>query len=129
MKTPALVLTLICAFAPAALLLALRIYFKSYPPDSSEAGLQGLQRGLKLGAVSATVLPLLFILVNLRPISAGGGNIPYVICAVAGNALNLAAMTDCLRGRSGQSLFIALVLFGVQLFWLFYLFSAFMSAR
>ena len=129
MKSSIWVLILIGAFAPAALLLALRIYFKSHPPDSSEAGARGLQRGLKLGAISAAVLPLLFILANFRPISGGEANIPYVICAFAGNAINLAAITDCLRERSGESLFAALLVLGVQLVWLFYLFAALMSAR
>jgi len=127
MKISTWVLILIGAFAPAALLLALRIYFKSHPPDTSEAGAHGLQRGLKLGAISATALPLLFILANFRSVSVG--NIPYVVCGLAGNVLNLVAITDCLRERSGQSLFAALVLSGAQLVWLFYLFAAFMSAR
>jgi hypothetical protein len=129
MKTSIGFLILVGAFVPAALLLALRIYFNSHPPDSSEAGARDLQRGLKLGAISAAALPLLFILANFRPISAGWANIPYVICAFAGNALNLTAITDCLRERSGESLFAALLVLGVQLVWLFCLFAAFMSAR
>jgi hypothetical protein len=125
MKTSALIA--ICAFAPAVLLVALRIYWKSHPPDLSEIGVQGLQRGLKLGALSATALPLLCILFNFRPVS--GGNIFYFVCAVARNIVNLAAITDCLRELSGQSLFAALVLIGTQLLWVFYAFSELMSAN
>jgi uncharacterized membrane protein YeaQ/YmgE (transglycosylase-associated protein family) len=125
MKTSALIA--ICAFAPAVILVALRTYWKSHPPDLSEAGVRGLQRGLKLGALSATALPLLFILFNFRPVS--GGNIFYFVCAVVGNVVNLAAITDCLRELSGETLFAALILVGTQVFWVFYAFSVLMSAN
>jgi hypothetical protein len=125
MPTYGVVLILTCAFAPAAFLLILRIYFKSHPPDSSEAGVHHLQRGLTLGIISATALPILCILLYFRPASMV--NSPYVLCALAGNVLNLVAITECLREWSGESLFCALVLFGLQLTWMFYAFSAFMS--
>jgi hypothetical protein len=115
------------AFAPAATLLALRAYFKAHPPDSSEAGIRGLRRGLKLGAASATALPVAYILLYFRPVNLG--TLPYLVCALAGNIVNLCGLVDCLREFSGESLFAALLLIFSQLLWMWYVFSALMAAN
>lgn len=115
------------AFIPAATLLGLRAYFKAHPPDSSEAGIRGLRRGLKLGAASATALPVAYILLNFRPVNLG--NLPYLVCALAGNIVNLCGLVDCLRELSGESLFAALLLIFTQLLWMWYGFSALMGAH
>ena len=115
------------AFGPAATLLALRAYFKTHPPDSSEAGIRGLRRGLKLGAASATALPLAYILLYFRPVTLG--TLPYLVCALAGNIVNLCGLVDCFRELSGESLFAALLLIFTQLLWMWYGFSALMGAN
>jgi hypothetical protein len=115
------------AFVPAAALLALRAYFKAHPPDSSEAGIRGLQRGLKIGAASATALPVAYILLYFRPVN--WGNLPYIVFAFVGNIVNLAGLVDCLREFSGESLFAALFLTFTQLLWMWYVFSALMAAN
>jgi hypothetical protein len=115
------------AFVPAAALLALRAYFKAHPPDSSEVGVRGLQRGLKIGAASATALPAAYILLYFRPVN--WGNLPYLVCAFLGNVVNLAGLIDCLREFSGESLFAALILIFTQLLWICYVFSALMAAN
>jgi hypothetical protein len=47
-------------------------------------------------------------------------NLPLVLCAFAGNILNLAALVDCLRELSGESLFAACFILLNQLLWIFY---------
>jgi hypothetical protein len=115
------------AFVPAAALLALRAYFKAHPPDSSEVGVRGLQRGLKIGAASTTALPLACILLYFRPVNLG--NVPYLVCAFVGNIVNLAGLVDCLREFSGESLFAALILIFTQTLWMCYMFTVLMAAN
>jgi hypothetical protein len=124
MKIPFLVF----AFVPAGAMFALRAYLKAHPPDSSEVGIRGLQRGLKIGAVSATAIPLVYILFYFRPINVLG-TVPYLVCAVAGNIVNLAGLVDCLRELSGESLFAALLLVPTQLLWMWYAFTVLMAAN
>jgi hypothetical protein len=116
----------VVAFVPAAALLALRAYFKSHPPDLSEMGVRGLQRGLKIGAASATALPVAYLLLSFRATDLG-----YIrfVCGIAGNIVNLAGLIDCLRELSGESLFAALLLIFAQLLWMWYVFSALMAAN
>lgn len=116
------------AFAPAAFILGFRSYLRTHPPDSTEVGVRGLQRGLAIGAVSAVFVALLYILAVLHPIPLRG-NLPYCLCALVGNILNLVALTDCLAELSGQSLFAAILLSCVQLAWVWYGFAALMSAN
>jgi hypothetical protein len=89
---------------------------ESLPPDSSEAGIRGLQQGLKLGGAASTTLPLVFILAYFTLDSLG--NLPYFVCAVAGNGVNLAGLIYCLRELSGESLFAAFLLILMQLLWM-----------
>lgn len=96
---------------------ALRAYLKAHPPDSSEAGIQGLQRGLKLGLASSTALPLYYIVANFHP-PGFLGNLPYFVSAVAGNGVNLAGIIYCLSELSGESLFAAFLLMLLQLLWM-----------
>ena len=109
----------IIAFALAVAIFALRVYLKSHPPDVSAAGIRSLQRGLRLGTVSSITLLLLYIIYYFRPV-AFGRNLPFVACAFAGNILNLAAVVDCLRELSGESLFAACLLLLNQLLWILY---------
>jgi hypothetical protein len=118
---------IVLPFVPAGILFALRAYLKVHPPDSSEAGVRGLQRGLKLGVASAAALPLAYFLFYFRPINSG--NLPYLVCAFVGNIVNLAGLIDSLRELSGESLFAALLLIFAQLLWMFYAFSALMGAN
>jgi hypothetical protein len=118
---------LVLAFAPAGALLALKAYFKSYPPDSSDTAVRGLRRGLKIGTASATALAVAYILLYFRPVH--WGNLPYLVCAFVGNIVNLAGLIDCLREFSGESLFAALLLIFTQLLWMWFVFSALMVAN
>jgi hypothetical protein len=120
-------LPIIFAFAPACVILGLRTYLKSYPPDASEVAVRGLLRGLKLGTASAAALPLLYIWFYFRP--TGRGNLPVVVCALAGNIFNLVGVVDCLRELNGKSMFAALLLIFLQLIWIWSLFGAFMLAN
>jgi hypothetical protein len=121
------ILLVVFAFVPAGTFFALRAYFKAHPPDSSETGIRGLQRGLKLGAASAVALPAAYILLYFLP--ANLGNLPHLVCALAGNIVNLCGLVDCLRELSGESLFAALLLVLTQLLWMWYGFSALMVAN
>jgi hypothetical protein len=111
------ILMIVVAFAPAGVIFALRAYLKSHPPDSSEAGIRGLQRGLKLGVASSTALPLFYIVIYFHP-PGFLGILPYFLCAVAGNSVNLAGVIYCLSELSGQSLVAALLLIFIQLLWM-----------
>jgi hypothetical protein len=123
------------AFVPAAVLLVLRIYFKAHPPDSSEAGVKGLQRGLKIGVVSALVLPLAYALAfyfefrfgELR--SSPGMRLILLVCALAGNSFNALGIRDCVRELSGESIVSGLLLAPIQLLWMWYLFSVLMMSN
>lgn len=121
-------LALIFAFVPAGVLYALRAYFRAHPPDSSEVGFRGLQRGLRLGAVSGVALPLVCILLFFRPVGYRG-NLLYLVCALAGNIVNFAGLIDCLREVSGESLVSAFLLIFIQLLWVWYAFMALMVAN
>jgi hypothetical protein len=118
----------IAVFISAGAIFALRAYFRFRPPDSSETGLRALQRGLLLGGLSAAALPFAYAFGFYHPIRVLG-IFPYVVCAAAGNIVNLVGLTDCLRELSGQSIFSAILLALLQLVWLWFALSAFMLAR
>jgi hypothetical protein len=121
---------LLYAFVPAALFLALRTYFTARPPDSSEAGVKGLQRGLKIGVASAAVLPLAYALPNyFRLDRLPGVQLVFLVFALAGNLFNALGIRECVRELSGESLVSALLLVPVQLVWMWYLFSVLMMSN
>jgi hypothetical protein len=122
------ILIIVVAFAPAGVFFALRAYLKVHPPDSSEAGIRGLQRGLKLGVASLTALPLFYIVIYLHP-PGFLGNLPYFVSAVAGNGVNLAGIIYCLSELSGESLFAAFLLLLVQLLWMWTALGALMAGN
>jgi hypothetical protein len=108
------------AFVVTGILGTLRVYLKSHPPDVSAAGARFLQQGLRLGAVSSIAVLLLYIIMFYFPPVFQSRNLPLVLCALAGNVLNLAALVDCLRELSGESLFAACFVLLSQLLWILY---------
>jgi hypothetical protein len=108
------------AFVVTAAILALGVHAKSYSPNGSVAGVRGLRRGLRLGAVSSTAILLLYIIMFYFPPVSPARNLPLVLCALVGNILNLAAVVDCLRELNGESLFAAFVVLLNQLLWILY---------
>jgi hypothetical protein len=118
---------IVFAVALAVPIPALRLYLKSHPPDVSPAGVQSLLRGLRIGTISSTALPLLFILNYFHPF-AFRANLLFFLLALAGNGINLAALVDCLRELSGESLFAGLLLILYQLLWLWWGLMALLSA-
>jgi hypothetical protein len=99
---------------------ALGVHAKSYAPGGSAAGVRGLRRGLRLGAVSSTAILLLYVIMFYFPPVSPARNLPLVLCAFVGNILNLAAVVDCLRELSGEGLFAAFVVLLSQLLWILY---------
>jgi hypothetical protein len=83
-------------------------------------GVLSLQRALLLGPVSSAAVLLLYIIMFYFPPVFQSRNLPLVLCAFAGNILNLAALVDCLRELSGESLFAACFILLNQLLWIFY---------
>jgi hypothetical protein len=108
------------AFVVTGVLVGLGFYVKSHPPDVSSMGVRSLQRALRLGAISSTAVLLLYIIMFYFPLVFRSRNLPLVLCALAGNILNLAALVDCLREISGESLFAACFVLLDQLLWIFY---------
>jgi hypothetical protein len=108
------------ALAVTGVFVAMRIYLKSHPPDVTTMGVLSLQRALLLGAVSSAAVLLLYIIMFYFPPVFQSRNLPLVLCAFAGNILNLAALADCLRELSGESLFAACFILLNQLLWIFY---------
>jgi hypothetical protein len=111
------------AFLLACAVPLLRLYLNKYLPDASPDSNRSLQRGLRIGTLSAIGLLLLYIVTYFRP-AALGRNAPYVLCALVGNVANLAALVFCLRELNGESLFAALLLVLEQLLWILYAVTA-----
>jgi hypothetical protein len=107
------------AFVIASAVICLGIYLKSHPPDMSVASLRSLQRGLRLGAASSITVLLLYILYYFHP-TVDERNLPFVLCAFAGNLVNLTAVVNCFRELTGESLFAACLLVFTQLLWMLY---------
>jgi hypothetical protein len=100
------------------ILVALGIYLKSHPPEVSPAGVRSLRRALRLGTISSVVVLLLFlVMLHFPPVLF---SFPLVLCALAGNILNLVALVDCFRELSGESLFAASFILLNQLLWILY---------
>ena len=108
------------ALAVTGVFVAMRIYLKSHPLDVTTMGVLSLQRALLLGPVSSAAVLLLYIIMFYFPPVFQSRNLPLVLCAFAGNILNLAALVDCLRELSGESLFAACFILLNQLLWIFY---------
>ncbi len=108
------------AFIVTGVLVALRVYLKSHPPDVTPTDVLSLQRALRLGAISSTAVLLLYtIMFYFSPVFQSR-NLPLVLCAFAGSILNLAALVDSLREISGESLFAACFIVLNQLLWILY---------
>ena len=108
------------AFIVTVAIFALGVHVKSHAPNASVTSVGGLRRGLRLGAVSATAILLLYIIMFYFPPVSPARNLPLVLCAFVGNILNLAAVVDCLRELGGESLFAAFVVLLNQLLWILY---------
>jgi hypothetical protein len=108
------------AFAVTGVLVALRVYVKSHPPDVTTVGVLSLQRALLLGAISSTAVLLLYIIEFYFPLVFRSRNLPLFLCAFAGNILNLVALVDCFRELSGECLFAACFILLNQVLWIFY---------
>jgi hypothetical protein len=109
-----------CAAALTAILVGMDLYTQSHPPDASEKGVLWLQRGLLLGAISATaVLLLLIAILFLQPLSPSLFW-PLMIPAVAGSVLNLFSLAYCLRERNSESLLAACFVLLNQFLWIMY---------
>jgi hypothetical protein len=63
------------------------------------------------------VLVLFIIMLHFPPMFF---SLPLLLCALAGNVLNLMALVDCLRELSGESLFAACFILLSQLLWILY---------
>ena len=96
------------------------LYIKSHPPDASIPGISSLRRGLQLGIMSSTSVSLLYIVMLFFPLVIPSRNLPFVLCAIGGNLLNLAAGIYCLRELTGESLFAGLLVLLNQLLWILY---------
>jgi hypothetical protein len=59
------------------------------------------------------------MLVLFSPVSASL-NFPLVLCAFAGNLLNLAALINCLRELTAEGLFAGFLVLLNQLLWILY---------
>jgi hypothetical protein len=109
----------------AALVLGIGIaslwgYVRWRPPDTSAAGPSYLQRGLQLGIISSVALLVLYGLMSYRPLVSSSKVLPFVLCALAGNVLNLAAEYYCLREINGESLLATTFMLFNQLLWILY---------
>jgi hypothetical protein len=108
------------AAALTAILIGMGFYIKSHPPEASEKGVFWLQRGLRLGAVSATaVLLLLSGILYFQP-SSPSLFWPLMVPALAGSVLNLVSLGYCLRERNGESLCATCFVLLTQLLWILY---------
>ena len=129
-SSPLKLLPFLFVFVPAVVLFALRSYFKTHPPDSSEAGVKGLQQGLKIGVASATLLPLAYgLALYLELKTSLGIHLILFLCALTGNLINVLGIRGCVREVSGESLVSALLLVPIQLVWMWYLFSVLMMSN
>jgi len=110
------------AFAVAftAALFGMGIYTKSHPPEASEKGVVWLRQGLRIGAVSSTVVLLLYIIMFYFPPVSPSLVWPLMLTAFAGNILNLVSLVYCLRELSGESLCAALFVLLNQFLWILY---------
>jgi hypothetical protein len=95
-------------------------YVKSHPPDTTEAGLLHLQRGLQLGKISSAALLVLYVLMyRFAPVNLGLVW-PVILITLAGNALNLVSLIDCLRELNAEVLVAALLVLLCQVLWVLF---------
>jgi hypothetical protein len=110
----------VLVFVLAVGLYGMRIYIKSHPPQASPKGVFWLHRGLRLGAVSSTVLLFLYIGVLYFVPTSPSLFWPLMLPAIGGSVLNLASLIYCLRERNGKSVFAAILVLLNQLLWILY---------
>ena len=108
------------AFILTAALCGMGIYVKSHPPEASAKGVFWLQRGLRLGAVSAAAVLLLYIAILYFLPASPSLFCPLMLCAFAGSILNLVSLFYCLRERNGESLCAAVLVLLNQFLWILY---------
>jgi hypothetical protein len=108
------------ALVVTAAIFALGVHVKYHAPNASVSGVRGLRRGLRLGAVSAMAILLLYIIMFYFPPVSPARNLPLVLVAFVGNILNLVAIVNCLRELTGESIFAAFVVLLNQLLWILY---------
>jgi hypothetical protein len=104
----------------AAILVGMGFYINSHPPDASAKGVLWLQRGLRLGAVSATAVLLLLIAIRYFQLSSPSLFWPLMVCALVGSILNIVSLGYCLRERNAESLCAACFVLLNQLLWILY---------
>ena len=113
------------AFVPALGFLALRSFLKAHPSATPEDDVQFLLNGLKLASISAAAFPTLLTVKYITynsPVSSSFLaellNRLWLPAAIAGGAVNLWALIDCLHERGGASLLTAFFVALLQVCWL-----------